>query len=156
MAHIDAGKTTIHLPALRERRDDIPLLARHFADCQAEANGLPRTDFSADALQFLSRLPYPGNIRELKNLVERTILVSGKPVLDAADFEAQCPQRDDPPGRERGGTYTGMTLDEIERQTILQALDFHKGNLSQVAAALGISRAALYRRLEKYGISTNE
>ena len=126
---------TIHLPALRERRDDIPLLARHFADRQAEANGLPRTDFSADALQFLSRLPYPGNIRELKNLVERT---------------------DDPPGRERGGTYTGMTLDEIERQTILQALDFHKGNLSQVAAALGISRAALYRRLEKYGISTNE
>ena len=147
---------TIHLPALRERRDDIPLLARHFADRQAEANGLPRTDFSADALQFLSRLPYPGNIRELKNLVERTILVSGKPVLDAADFEAQCPPRDDPPGRERGGAYTGMTLDEIERQTILQALDFHKGNLSQVAAALGISRAALYRRLEKYGISTNE
>ena len=147
---------TIHLPALRERRDDIPLLARHFADRQAEANGLPRTDFSADALQFLSRLPYPGNIRELKNLVERTILVSGKPVLDAADFEAQCPPRDNPPGRERGGAYTGMTLDEIERQTILQALDFHKGNLSQVAAALGISRAALYRRLEKYGISTNE
>ena len=88
--------------------------------------------------------------------MERTILVSGKPVLDAADFEAQCPPHDDPPGRERGGAYTGMTLDEIERQTILQALDFHKGNLSQVAAALGISRAALYRRLEKYGISTNE
>ena len=70
---------------MRERREDIPLLARHFADRQAEVNGLPRTDFSADALNFLSRLPYPGNIRELKNLVERTILVSGKPVLDATD-----------------------------------------------------------------------
>lgn len=71
---------------MRERREDIPLLARHFADRQAEVNGLPRTDFSADALNFLSRLPYPGNIRELKNLVERTILVSGKPVLDATDL----------------------------------------------------------------------
>ena len=70
---------TVKLPALRERREDIPLLVRHFADRQAETNGLPRTEFSADAMQFLSRLPYPGNIRELKNLVERTILVSGKP-----------------------------------------------------------------------------
>ena len=80
---------TVKLPALRERREDIPLLARHFADRQAVTNGLPSTEFSADALQFLSRLPYPGNIRELKNLVERTILVSGKPLLDASDFDAQ-------------------------------------------------------------------
>ena len=147
---------TIHLPALRERREDIPLLARHFADRQAELNGLPRTEFSADALQFLSRLPYPGNIRELKNLVERTILVSGKPVLDASDFDAQYLRRDEPAKAERGSSFAGMTLDEIERQTILQTLDYHKGNLSQVATALGISRAALYRRLEKYGISTND
>ena len=147
---------TVHLPALRERRDDIPLLARHFADRQAELNGLPRTDFSADALQYLSRLPYPGNIRELKNLVERTILVSGKPVLDASDFEAQCPHTDESSCSKQGSAYAGMTLDEIERQTILQALDYHKGNLSQVATALGISRAALYRRLEKYGIVIND
>ncbi|HIY87828.1 MAG TPA: sigma-54 dependent transcriptional regulator [Candidatus Bacteroides pullicola] len=147
---------TVHLPALRERRDDIPLLARHFADRQAELNGLPRTDFSADALQYLSRLPYPGNIRELKNLVERTILVSGKPVLDASDFEAQGPRTDEPSRAERGSAYAGQTLDEIERQTILQALDYHKGNLSQVATALGISRAALYRRLEKYDIVIND
>ena len=64
---------TIKLPALRERREDIPLLARYFADRQAEANGLPHTEFASDALSFLSKLPYPGNIRELKNLVERTI-----------------------------------------------------------------------------------
>lgn len=82
---------TVKLPALRERREDIPLLARHFADRQASANGLPRTEFSADALNFLSRLPYSGNIRELKNLVERTILVSGKQTLDAADFESLIP-----------------------------------------------------------------
>lgn len=143
---------TVKLPSLRERREDIPLLVRHFADRQAEVNGLPRTDFSADALNFLSRLPYPGNIRELKNLVERTILVSGKPVLDAADFDAQYLRHDEPAKAAEGTSFAGMTLDEIERQTILQALEQHKGNLSQVAVSLGISRAALYRRLEKYNI----
>ena len=143
---------TVKLPSLRERREDIPLLARHFADRQAEVNGLPRTDFSADALNFLSRLPYPGNIRELKNLVERTILVSGKPVLDATDFDAQYLRHDEPVKAAEGTSFAGMTLDEIERQTILQALEQHKGNLSQVAVSLGISRAALYRRLEKYNI----
>ena len=134
---------TVKLPALRERREDIPLLARHFADRQAEINGLPRTEFSADALNFLSRLPYPGNIRELKNLVERTILVSGKPTLDASDFDAQYLRHDEPVKASESSSLAGMTLDEIERQTILQALDRHKGNLSQVAMTLGISRAAL-------------
>ncbi|RGM47361.1 MULTISPECIES: sigma-54-dependent transcriptional regulator [Bacteroides] len=143
---------TVKLPSLRERREDIPLLARHFADRQAEINGLPRTDFSADALNFLSRLPFPGNIRELKNLVERTILVSGKSVLDASDFDAQYLRHDEPAKAAEGTSFAGMTLDEIERQTILQALEQHKGNLSQVALSLGISRAALYRRLEKYNI----
>ena len=143
---------TVKLPALRERREDIPLLVRHFADRQAETNGLPRTEFSADAMQFLSRLPYPGNIRELKNLVERTILVSGKPTLDASDFDAQYIRYNDQKAAE-STSFIGMTLDEIERQTILQALERHKGNLSQVAMALGISRAALYRRLEKHNIN---
>ena len=143
---------TVKLPALRERREDIPSLVRHFADRQAETNGLPRTEFSADAMQFLSRLPYPGNIRELKNLVERTILVSGKPTLDASDFDAQYIRHNDQKAAE-STSFIGMTLDEIERQTILQALERHKGNLSQVAMALGISRAALYRRLEKHNIN---
>ena len=147
---------TVKLPSLRERREDIPLLARHFADRRAEINGLPRTEFSADALNFLSRLPYPGNIRELKNLVERTILVSGKPTLDASDFDAQYLRHDEPVKASDSSSLAGMTLDEIERQTILQALDRHKGNLSQVAMTLGISRAALYRRLEKFNITVNE
>ena len=141
---------TVKLPALRERREDIPLLARHFADRQAEINNLPRTEFSSDALNFLSRLPFPGNIRELKNLVEHTILVSGKEVLDAIDFENQYQRHDESVAT--SSSFAGMTLDEIEKQTILQALERYKGNLSQVATALGISRAALYRRLEKYDI----
>lgn len=147
---------TVKLPSLRERREDIALLARHFADRQSEVNGLPRTEISSDALNFLSRLPYPGNIRELKNLVERTILVSGKSVLDATDFDAQYLRHDEPAKAAEGTSFAGMTLDEIERQTILQALEQHKGNLSQVAMSLGISRAALYRRLEKYNITVSD
>lgn len=143
---------TVKLPALRERREDIPLLVRHFADRLSDVNGLPRVDFSAEALNFLSRLPYPGNIRELKNLVERTMLVSGKRLLDASDFDAQYLRHDDAAVAVDASSLAGLTLDEVERRTILQALDKYKGNLSQVAVALGISRAALYRRLEKYNI----
>lgn len=146
---------TIHLPALRERRDDIPLLARHFADRQSELNGLAKTEFSSEAISFLTRLPYSGNIRELKNLVERTILITGKERLEAADFECQYQIRDEEPVTS-GTNLAGMTLDEIEKQTILQALERCKGNLSQVAVTLGISRAALYRRIEKYNIKVNE
>lgn len=147
---------TVKLPALRERREDIPLLARHFADHQSELNNLPRTEFSADALNFLSRLPYPGNIRELKNLVERTILVTGKQILDATDFDAQYLRPHDVAKAGDVSSLSGMTLDEIERQTIMQTIDRCKGNMSQVAIALGISRAALYRRLEKYNIGVND
>lgn len=144
---------TVKLPALRERREDIPLLARYFADCLVPANGggAP-VEFSVDALQFLSRLPFPGNIRELKNLVERTLLVSGKKRLDASDFDAQYVYRQQMEPTS-DGSFAGMTLDEIERQTIIRTLVSCKGNLSQVALTLGISRAALYRRLEKYNIT---
>ena len=142
---------TVHLPALRERREDIPLLARYFADKQSEINGLPRMEFSSDAQTYLSRLPFPGNIRELKNLVERTILVSGKTLLDAADFEVHCVDTSSSKST-IPSSLEGLTLDELEKQTILRSLEAHGGNLSHVATALGISRAALYRRLEKYGI----
>lgn len=142
---------SVHLPALRARREDIPLLVRYFADEQAKANGLPHVAFSAEAIAYLCRLPLPGNIRELKNLVERTILVSGKSVLEAEDFERQGVSMPlTPPSP--SVTLDGLTLDELERQSILRAMDAHGGNLSHVASALGISRAALYRRLEKYGI----
>lgn len=144
---------TVHLPALRERREDIPLLARHFAEKQCEANNLPRVDFSPDALNYLSRLPYPGNIRELKNLVERTLLVSNKTMLTAEDFETQYHH---PAETDIASIPQGMTLEELERQSILQTMRKYGNNMSLVAISLGISRAALYRRLEKYHISVNE
>lgn len=140
---------TIHLPALRERREDISLLARYFADRQCAENGLPAVEFTSAALRYLEQLPYPGNIRELKNLVERTLLVCGKTVLDKADFEGHAGESDH---RASAVSLGGLTLDELERQSILQALEKYRGNLSKVALVLGISRAALYRRMEKYGI----
>ncbi len=140
---------TVHLPALRERREDIPLLVRHFADKQCQTNGLPKVDFTAEAMKYLQSLPYPGNIRELKNLVERTILVSAKETLDTEDFKAQYIQ---PVETSTSQNLNGLTLDELERQRILQALAQYENNLSQVATALGLSRPALYRRLEKHNI----
>ena len=144
---------TVHLPALRERREDIPLLVRHFADKQCESNGLPKVEFTSEAMDYLSRLPYPGNIRELKNLVERTLLVSGKEILTADDFKSQYQH---PIEQKMTTNLQGMTLEEIEKQTILQTLEKYNNNMSQVAVALGISRAALYRRLEKYNIQVND
>ena len=140
---------TVHLPALRERREDIPLLVRHFANLQCQANGLPKVDFTPEAMDYLKGLPYPGNIRELKNLVERTLLVSGKDTLDVEDFKAQNLQSAEPTTIQG---LEGMTLEETERQRILQALAQYGNNMTQVAAALGVSRPSLYRRLEKYNI----
>jgi two-component system NtrC family response regulator len=141
---------TVNLPALRERREDIPLLAQHFADKLCKENNMPRVDFTKEAMEYLQSLPYPGNIRELKNLLERTLLVSGKETLDAEDFKKQNVQPADALTSKNMGS---LTLDEIERQRIVQALEQYGGNISQVAAALGLSRPALYRRIEKHNIT---
>ena len=138
---------TVHLPALRERREDIPLLIRHFADMQCEANGRPKVDFTPEAMRFLQNLPYPGNIRELKNLVERTLLVCGKDTLDANDFKGQVVMPE-----VKATDSNDMTLDESERQQILRTLEKYDNNLTQVAMVLGVTRQALYRRLEKHNI----
>ena len=144
---------TVHLPALRERREDIPLLVRHFANLQCQQNGLPKVDFTPEAMKYLQSLPYPGNIRELKNLVERTLLVSGKETLDVDDFKAQNPHSAE---AILSQSLDNLTLDELERQRILQALEQYGNNLTQVATSLGLSRPALYRRLEKHNINIKE
>ena len=140
---------TVHLPALRDRREDIPLLVRHFARQLCEANGLPQVDFTKEAMEYLKGLPYPGNIRELKNLVERTLLVSGKETLEADDFKSQAVGA---PLNVETLEVDNLTLDELERQQILRALDKYENNLTLVASVLGVSRQALYRRMEKHGI----
>lgn len=145
---------TVRLPALRERKEDIPLLTEHFIRTQCRQYGFDPVSVKPDAMRFLMSLPYPGNIRELKNLVERTMLVSGKRELTADDFQTQYNASPTTLKISPGQTSSlqGLTLEEIERQTIIQSIRRFDGNLSQVAAALGISRGALYRRLEKYRI----
>lgn len=138
---------TLHLPPLRERREDIPLLVRHFASM----SGRRDAEFSSDAMTLLTRLPYYGNIRELKNIVERTILVSANDIITAADVERNLPQIT-VPDTVQTTPMTGMTLEDMERAAIQQALVATGGNLTQMASKLGITRQSLYRRMEKYGI----
>ncbi|MDR1056042.1 MAG: sigma-54 dependent transcriptional regulator [Prevotellaceae bacterium] len=140
---------TIRAPALRERIDDIPLLAKHFAGLQTKTNSLPAVELSPEALSYLKKLPYPGNIRELKNLIDRTILVSGKNILTDIDFKQQYVEIPD------NNMITGniLPLDEVEKAMIIKAMELYENNHSKVATALGLSRPALYRRLEKYGLN---
>ena len=140
---------TLHLPPLRERREDIPLLVRHFASLATESNNMPKIDITDEAMEYLRRQPFPGNVRELKNLVERAILMSGKSVLTAQDFQLA---NNISPASFKPIPTTAMTLDEAERVRIVEAMEKYDGNMTQVAASLGISRQALYRRLEKYGL----
>lgn len=143
---------TIRMPALRERLEDIPLLVRHFADRQQKQNGLGEIEITPEAIEYLKKLPYPGNIRELKNLVERTILVSGKDRLTDQDFKAQYVET--PTGN---ASFDSVhSLDEIEKNMIRRAIELYGNNHSKIATALGLSRQALYRRLEKYNIGLPE
>ncbi|SNR32883.1 sigma-54-dependent transcriptional regulator [Hymenobacter mucosus] len=144
---------TVRLPALRERPQDIPLLVQHFVDGLRATYNRPALKVGTRAQHWLQEQPLPGNIRELKNLVERAVLVSGKDELGPEDFQAQF-QRPLVRASEAGelpepGT---MTLDELEAQMIRRTLEHYGGNISRVAKALGLSRGALYRRLEKYAI----
>jgi len=144
---------TVRLPALRERPQDIPLLVQHFVAGLRTTYARPALKVGARAGHWLQQQPLPGNIRELKNLVERAVLVSGHDELLPEDFQAQVhslPTRAPEPGElPPPGT---MTLDELEAQMIRNALTHYQGNISRVAKALGLSRPALYRRLEKYEI----
>jgi two-component system NtrC family response regulator len=140
---------TVTLPPLRERSEDIPLLVKHFIRKQALSYGMQTAEVSHEAMTYLQRLPFYGNIRELRNLVERTVLVSGKECLDVDDFKA-CSEPTDASADNH--TSNASTLDDMECQHITRALEKHNGNISRVANELGLSRAALYRRMEKYGI----
>ncbi|MDR1091426.1 MAG: sigma-54 dependent transcriptional regulator [Prevotella sp.] len=144
---------TIRVPALRERIDDIPLLVNHFVKKQVEQNRLSNIEVSAEAMNYLKKLPYPGNIRELKNLVDRVILVSGKNVITDTDFKEQYIEI---PNINTNLPDSVYPLDELEKNMIIKAIERYGGNHSKVAVALGLTRQALYRRLEKYGISTDD
>ncbi len=142
----------IHLPPLRERKEDIPLLVQYFT-----RNAGSRAVFSQEAMEYLSRLPYPGNIRELKNIVERALILGGSGTISRDDV-VRCTGAPDEHGAASGTASTdsgapAQTLEEMERDRILRTLSDCNGNVSRAAAALGLTRASLYRRIEKFKIN---
>ncbi len=144
---------TLRLPPLRDRRSDIPLLVQHFVNNLKTIYSRSDIEVTNSALQWLKDHPWPGNIRQLKNAVERTVLVSTGNLLDVEDFRRQLDQSPKMSATIVLPAVGTVTIDQMEESMIRKALEFHDGNLSRVARSLGLSRAALYRRLEKYGIS---
>lgn len=140
---------TVHLPPLRERKEDIPLLSAHFINRFCAANRLPPARLSDDAVRLLKSFSFPGNIRQLKNIVERAVLMSGKPIITAKDIEPLN-------NSSANAVPQNVCLEDQERRSITQAMKVYDGNISKVAEALGLSRAALYRRLEKYNIERRQ
>jgi DNA-binding NtrC family response regulator len=143
---------TIHLPPLRERAGDIPLLVNHFIGNLKDIYSRPSLSISADAMRWLRQLPLPGNIRQLKNLVERSVLISTNDQLTIDDFQRQLELEETKPDGVSLPKVGQITLEEMEIQMIGKALEYHRGHLTRVAKSLGITRSALYRRLEKYNI----
>lgn len=140
---------TAVLPALRERPEDIPSLVRHFADEYCRSCRRPKAEITPEAMAYLASLPYPGNIRELKNIVERTLIVGGTDVYDRRHFEELYMQL---PHDNTVQPVSSEKLEDVERRTIMNMLVKHNYNMSRTAAALGISRQTLYRRMDKFGI----
>jgi DNA-binding NtrC family response regulator len=140
---------TVALPPLRERRGDIATLAQHFLRRAAQQYGRETDSIAPRALEWLNSQNWPGNIRQLKQAIERAVLMRDTRQLEVADFTAADAQPRDTTLPEPGA----MTLDEIEKSMILKCMKAYDGNISRVAEALGLSRAALYRRLEKFGIA---
>ena len=137
----------IHLPALRERREDIPLLANHFLRSYAQRYRKTLTGFDAAAMQALHEHMWPGNVRELDHAIERAVLLAQSNQVRASDLGL----------RATAGTGVArleeMNLEDVERYLVQKTLQRFDGNVSQAADALGLSRSGLYRRMQKYGLS---
>jgi len=135
----------IHLPALRDRREDIPLLAAHFLARNRTRYRKQVSGFSPAAMQMLMQYQWPGNVRELEHTVERAVLLCRGEEVEPANLAISTA---------RSGTtsFENMSIEEVETLLIRKVLRRCDGNISQAAEALGLSRASLYRRIEKYGI----
>jgi DNA-binding NtrC family response regulator len=138
----------IHLPPLRDRREDIAPLAEHFLRQHSERYRRGTMGFTPQALDALREHSWPGNVRELDHVVERALLMSSSNVVTAFDLALQSPAD----GR-LSSRLEEMSLEEAERILITKALARFEGNANRAAEALGLSRSALYRRLQKYGLS---
>jgi len=135
----------IHLPPLRERREDIAPLARHFLWQQLQRYRKNIDGFDAAAMQAMLKYEWPGNVRELEHTIERAVLMANGTTIRAADLGLAT-------SSESAGSLEDLSLEEVEAMLIKKALARCDGNVSRAADALGLSRSALYRRLEKYGL----
>lgn len=137
----------IHNPSLRERVTDIPLLAKYFVAITSKENEMGETILTKESLSFLKRQNFAGNIRELKNLIERCVLMGTKNRIEQVDIEKYMDKA------KSSFSADGLkTLDQLEKEAITKAMEVYSGNISRVARALGLSRGALYRRFEKHDI----
>ncbi len=135
----------IHLPPLRDRREDIPQLASHFLGRHAHRYRKPLTSFDPAAMQALLDHPWPGNIRELDHAVERSVLMAQGDTVKVGDLGLRQ-------SREGAPRLEDMSLEDVEFSLIKKALARFDGNVSHAAKALGLSRSALYRRLQRFGL----
>jgi DNA-binding NtrC family response regulator len=136
----------IRLPSLRERREDLPLLAQHFLRQHAQRYRKRLTGFESGAMQLLLEHSWPGNVRELDHAVERAVLMAAGPLVKSGDLGLRA-SRDAAAAR-----LEDMSLEDVECFLIKKAMSRYDGNVSQAAKALGLSRSALYRRLQRYGL----
>jgi DNA-binding NtrC family response regulator len=143
----------IHLPPLRERPDDIPVLASRFLQTAGQVYRREPLTLTEAARRWLQAQPWPGNVRQLRQWVERAVLVSTHDRLEVGDFSEPIDATRTDAGSNALPPVGSMTMDEIERAMIVKSLRLHGGNVSKVAESLGLSRAALYRRFEKYEIN---
>lgn len=137
----------IHLPPLRKRTDDIPLLADHFLHMYSQKYGKPARRIDDEAMQNLRRYRWPGNVRELQHMIERIIVLNDAETLTPKDFNLSAGS-----AQVEAIPFNNYQLEEAEKLLIIKAVSKHDGNLTRAAKELGITRAALYRRLEKYGL----
>lgn len=146
---------TIRLPSLRERASDIPLLVNYFIDNMKTLYQRPELRVHPTAMKWLQQQNFPGNIRQLKNLVERTVLISPQNELSLEQFQNQMNEHVRMTDKTSLPDIGSMTLEEIEIEMIKKAMAFHQGKVTAVARTLGLTRSAMYRRLEKYNIPFN-
>src|SRR5207247_5572043 len=142
---VPSNTIEIHLPPLRDRQEDIPPLAMLFLENHARKYRKSLTGFDSAAMQALLRHPWPGNVRELDHAVERGVLMAQEKLVKAGDLGLRT-------GRETPARLEDMSLEDVESLLIKKALARYDGNVSQAAGALGLSRSALYRRLQRYGL----
>jgi DNA-binding NtrC family response regulator len=135
----------VHLPALRERREDIPLLAAHFLGRYATRYKRNIRGFEPAAMQAMVQYSWPGNVRELEHTIERAALMARGDEIQSADLGLSA-------GRQQAQNLEDLSIEAVECILIRKALQRFQGNVSQAAEALGLSRGALYRRMEKYGL----